>query len=83
MTYEHTQTSNNLDNSKKWRGTLVRLLDLPGQESFEPTPVHSAITIDSSYGLQCWEDDDGNSYGQIQFGAPFGFAVVDVEEVSE
>jgi len=32
---------------------------------------------DSSYGLECWVDDDGNSYGQIQFGAPFGFEMIE------
>jgi hypothetical protein len=33
---------------------------------------------DSSYGLECWVDSKGNSYGQIQFGAPLGFALSDV-----
>jgi len=35
---------------------------------------------DSSYGLECWVDNDGNSYGQCQFGAPFGFEIFDIEE---
>lgn len=36
--------------------------------------VHATTdSVDSSYGLECWVDDDGNSYGQCQFGAPFGF----------
>jgi hypothetical protein len=33
---------------------------------------------DSSYGLECWVDSKGISYGQIQFGAPLGFALSDV-----
>ena len=33
---------------------------------------------DSSYGLECWMDNEGNSYGQCQFGAPFGFALVEL-----
>ncbi len=36
--------------------------------------VHStAGSADSSYGQECWVDDDGNFYGQCQFGAPAGF----------
>ena len=35
---------------------------------------------DSSYGLECWVDADGNSYGQCQFGAPLGFEMVEVAE---
>jgi len=31
---------------------------------------------DSSYGLLCWMDAEGNSYGQIQFGAPLGFVLL-------
>ena len=43
--------------------------------------VHSSTdSPDSSYGLECWVDDDGNSYGQCQFGAPFGFEIVEVDE---
>ncbi len=43
--------------------------------------VHpSTDSPDSSYGLPCWVDDDGESYGQCQFGAPFGFDLV-VEEI--
>lgn len=39
--------------------------------------VHSSTdSPDSSYGLPCWVDDDGNSYGQCQFGAPVGFELV-------
>lgn len=36
--------------------------------------VHSTTdSPDSSYGLECWVDNAGNSYGQIQFGSPLGF----------
>jgi hypothetical protein len=43
--------------------------------------VHATTdSPDSSYGLECWVDDDGNSYGQIQFGAPFGFELLEVSE---
>ena len=35
---------------------------------------------DSSYGIECWVDDSGNSYGQCQFGAPFGFELIEVVE---
>lgn len=39
--------------------------------------VHSTTdSPDSSYGLPCWVDDDGESYGQCQFGAPVGFELV-------
>jgi hypothetical protein len=39
--------------------------------------VHSSIdSPDSSYGLECWVDNKGNSYGQCQFGAPFGFELL-------
>lgn len=39
-------------------------------------------SIDSSYGMECWVDKDGNSYGQVQFGAPFGFELVSVTETN-
>lgn len=39
--------------------------------------VHSTTdSPDSSYGLECWVDRQGNSYGQCQFGAPFGFELL-------
>ena len=39
--------------------------------------VHSTTdSVDSSYGLECWVDTKGRSYGQCQFGAPFGFEFV-------
>jgi hypothetical protein len=38
--------------------------------------VSSTNSIDSSYGLPCWVDNKGHSYGQIQFGAPFGYVLV-------
>ena len=43
--------------------------------------VHSTTdSSDSSYGFECWVDDDGNSYGQCQFGAPFGYELVELIE---
>ena len=43
--------------------------------------VHSATdSPDSSYGLECWVADDGQSYGQCQFGAPFGFELIETED---
>ena len=45
----------------------------------EVIDVHSTTdSPDSSYGLECWVDDDGNSYGQCQFGVPFGFELLEV-----
>ena len=41
----------------------------------------STDSPDSSYGLYAWVDKDGNSYGQCQFGAPFGFEIVEVSDV--
>ena len=38
---------------------------------------------DSSYGLACWVDEEGKSYGQVQFGAPFGFALLETTEGGE
>ena len=41
--------------------------------------VHSTTdSPDSSYGLECWVDDDNISYGQCQFGAPLGFELIPV-----
>ena len=41
--------------------------------------VHSTTDLpDSSYGLAGWVDDNGESYGQCQFGAPFGFELVEI-----
>lgn len=37
----------------------------------------------SSYGLEYWIDDDGNAYGQCQFGAPLGFRFVDLNPQTE
>ena len=36
-------------------------------------------SVDSSYGLECWVDGKGNSYGQCQFGAPTGFELVECD----
>lgn len=48
--------------------------------------IHVKATTDSpdsSYGLECWVDKDGNSYGQIQFGAPFGFELIETTETKK
>jgi len=46
--------------------------------------VHSTTdSPDSSYGFECWVDDNGNSYGQCQFGAPFGFELVPIVDENE
>ena len=43
--------------------------------------VHSTTdSPDSSYGFECWVDDEGNSYGQCQFGAPFGFELAEADQ---
>lgn len=38
------------------------------------------VTTDSpgpSYGFECWVgDDNGRNYGEVQFGAPFGFTLL-------
>lgn len=50
----------------------------------EVVDVHETTdSPDSSYGLSAWVDDAGNSYGQVQFGAPFGFALVGAWEDEE
>ena len=44
----------------------------------EVIDVHATTdSPDSSYGLECWVDDDDNSYGQCQFGAPLGFELIE------
>ena len=46
----------------------------------EVIAVHATTdSPDSSYGFECWVDDDGVSYGQCQFGAPFGFVLLETE----
>ena len=43
--------------------------------------VHSTTdSVDSSYGFECWVDDDQNSYGQCQFGAPLGFELLEIKD---
>lgn len=44
----------------------------------ETVNVHSTTdSPDSSYGFECWVgDDNSESYGQCQFGVPFGFELV-------
>jgi len=52
----------------------------------EEIPVSATTeTPDSSYGIPCWVDEEGNSYGQIIFGAPLGFEIVSLvlEDPSE
>ena len=45
--------------------------------------VHSTTdSPDSSYGFECWVDAKGNSYGQCQFGAPFGFELLPYSEAA-
>ncbi len=34
---------------------------------------------DGSYGLYAWVDRKGESYGQIQFFAPFGYELIKIE----
>jgi len=48
----------------------------------EVAKVHSTTnSSDSSYGFECWVgDDNGESYGQCQFGMPFGFELVGQNE---
>ena len=47
----------------------------------EVVDVHSTTdSVDSSYGFECWVDDNGQSYGQCQFGAPFGFERVPIAD---
>ena len=45
-------------------------------------PVHATTdSPDSSYGFECWVDDNGNSYGQCQFGAPAGYELIKKDPV--
>jgi len=47
----------------------------------EVVEVHdSTDSPDSSYGMPAWVDDAGNSYGQVQFGAPFGFELIALDD---
>jgi len=44
----------------------------------EIVDVHSTTdSPDSSYGFECWVDDNLQSYGQCQFGAPLGFELME------
>lgn len=50
----------------------------------EVIDVYSTIdSPDSSYGMACWVDENKQSYGQVQFGAPFGFELLEVFEEKE
>ncbi len=47
----------------------------------EVVDVHSTTdSPDSSYGFECWVDEAGIFYGQCQFGAPFGFELIELTE---
>ena len=47
----------------------------------EIVAVHATTdSPDSSYGILCWVDDDGVSYGQVPYGPPMGFELFDVIE---
>lgn len=47
----------------------------------EIVEVHSTTdSPDSSYGLECWVDAQGRSYGQCQFMAPFGYRLVEITD---
>jgi hypothetical protein len=58
----------------------IKLLNLLTREIVAVRP--STDSPDSSYGLPCWIDDKGNSYGQCQFGAPLGYDII-VEAVAK
>jgi len=46
--------------------------------------VHATTdSPDSSYGLKCWVDNNGVSYGQCQFSAPFAFELLEVRGYDE
>jgi hypothetical protein len=41
--------------------------------------VSSTDSPDSSYGLECWVDEEtGESYGQCQFGVPMFYELIEV-----
>lgn len=41
--------------------------------------VHATTdSPDSSYGIPCWVDNDGNSYGQVPYSPPLGFEIFGV-----
>ena len=65
-----------LDNSKRYRAKIRNLF------GDEVDVVSSCDTPASSYGLQHWIDEDGNSYGQITLQNPF-YEVFDIEEIPE
>lgn len=47
----------------------------------EEIEVHATTySVDSPYGFECWFDTRGTSYGQVQFGAPFGFQLLRIWE---
>lgn len=53
---------------------LAKLQNVLTGEVFD---VHATTdSPDSSYGFECWVDDNGESYGQCQFGAPLGFRLI-------
>lgn len=59
----------------------AKLLNLLTRKVIE---VHSSTdSPDSSYGIPAWVDDEGNSYGQVPYGPPFGFQMVYFEDDDE
>lgn len=67
-------TLSGLDNSKKYTAKIKLL-------NGKIIKVHStADSPDSSYGIQCWVDYKGRSYGQITYNHPTQ-QVFDVQEI--
>jgi hypothetical protein len=65
-----------LDNSKRYRAKVRNLFgDCVNVVSSCDTPA-------SSYRLQHWVDEDGNSYGQITLPSPF-YDISEIREISE
>jgi hypothetical protein len=59
---------------RKMKGKLKNLL------SGRIIDVHSTSdNPDSSYGLECWVDAEGNSYGQCQFINPLGYQLIECD----
>lgn len=71
-------TPEDLKEGRDFERVQVKLRNLLTGKTVAVRP--STDSPDSSYGLECWVDGEGNSYGQCQFGAPFGFDLI-VEEI--
>jgi len=71
-----------LDNTKRYRAKVRSVLAADfGDDPEDYVEVESSCDCpDSSYGLQHWVDDDGNSYGQITLTNPL-YHVFDIEEI--